>query len=193
MTNGAASGALCGPPNGTDARIKPKPRGAATMLANLDSPQASGTNGATAVMSPAIAAAAIHARRRTETFLEAKCMTANATAKLRLPSRHFDLDKLFQGRKNVRAIVSARRSVGQRWTRVFLTEKKRCEPTTFGQLVGHEEVMFWNVLQVGSGEEQRILQTRSWYELEDGALLLEDLPVPFVTENDRGSWLPGGQ
>src|SRR5687768_6141209 len=110
-----------------------------------------------------------------------------------LHSRHFDLNKFLQVRKNVRAIVSARRSIGRRWTWVFLTEKKRCEPTTFGQLIGHEEVMLWNVLQVGAGEEQRILQTRSWYELEDGALLLEDFPVPFITENDWGSWLPCGQ
>lgn len=90
-------------------------------------------------------------------------------------SRHFDLNKFFQIRKNVWALFSARRFIGWRWARVFLTEKKRCEPTTLGQLIGREEIMFWNVLQIGAGEEQRILQSRFWYELEDSALLLKSV------------------
>src|SRR5262245_16252578 len=82
-------------------------------------------------------------------------------------STHFDLDQHFQGRKNVRTFFPASGSLGRRWSWVFLTEKKRREPATLGQLIGHEEVVLGNVLHARSREEERVLHSRSRYELED--------------------------
>src|SRR5262245_33266891 len=71
-----------------------------------------------------------------------------------LLSSHLDFNELLQARENIRAVVCASGNIGRRWTRVFLAEEKRCNPAALGQLIRHEEIVLWNVLQVRSRKEK---------------------------------------
>ena len=71
-----------------------------------------------------------------------------------LHSRHLCFNKFLQTRKYIRTLISTSRLIGWGGARVFLTHKQGSNVFALGQLVCHEKVVLWNVLQIGVRKEQ---------------------------------------